>query len=127
MIILKYIAIVFLLFLSALFSGLSLGLMSLDPFSLRRKAKLGNLAAKKIYPLRKRGNQLLCTLLIGNIAVNSTIAVLLSSLTTGVIAGFMATGLIVIFGEIVPQAIFARHALQFGAKFSWLVYPFLII
>ena len=32
--------------------------------------------AKKIYPLRKDGNLLLCTLLLGNVAVNAMLSVL---------------------------------------------------
>lgn len=127
MVLFNYIIVVLLLTLSALFSGLTLGLMSLGPYSLQRKIKLGNPDAKKIYPLRKKGNQLLSTLLIGNIAVNSAIAVFLGSLTTGVVAGFISTALIVIFGEIVPQAVFSRHALRFGARFAWLVYIFLYL
>src|SRR3989344_3241921 len=87
----NYIIVILLLTLSALFSGLTLGLMSLGPYSLQRKIKLGNPDAKKIYPLRKKGNQLLSTLLIGNVAVNSAIAVFLGSLTAGVVAGFVST------------------------------------
>ncbi len=124
MAIFNYVVVIFLLTLSALFSGLTLGLMSLGPYSLQRKIKLGNRDAKKIYPLRKRGNQLLSTLLIGNIAVNSALAVFLGSITTGLVAGFVSTALIVVWGEIVPQAVFARHALRFGARFTWLVYFF---
>ncbi|MCG2697940.1 CNNM domain-containing protein, partial [Candidatus Parcubacteria bacterium] len=36
-------------------------------------------------------------------------------------------GLIVIFGEIIPQASFSRHALTLGAKFVWLVRILVII
>ena len=121
---LNYLIIILLLTLSALFSGLTLGLMSLGPYSLQRKVKMGNADAKKIYPLRKKGNQLLSTLLLGNIAVNSILAVFLGSLTEGVIASLVSTGLIVVFGEIIPQAVFSRHALRFGARLSWLVYFF---
>ncbi|MBI4152393.1 HlyC/CorC family transporter [Candidatus Woesearchaeota archaeon] len=121
MVLFNYLIITFLIGLSALFSGLSLGLMSLGPYALQRKIKLGNKNAQKVYPLRKRGNQLLCTLLLGNVAVNSALAVFLGSLTQGIIASLTATGLIVIFGEILPQAIFSRHALEFGARFAWLV------
>ena len=39
----------------------------------------------------------------------------------------MATVLIVIFGEILPQAVFSRHALKFGSKITWLVYFFLYL
>lgn len=101
--------------------------MSLNIFVLKRKVRLGNLDAAKIYPLRKQGNLLLCTLLLGNVAVNATLSIFLGSLTVGIIAVGVATGLIVIFGEILPQAFFARHALKFGAKCTWLVWIFLII
>jgi metal transporter CNNM len=125
--VLRYIVIVILLLLSGLFSGLTLGLMGLDPFELHRKVKLGDRNAKRIYPLRKQGNLLLSTLLMGNVAVNSALAVFLGSITAGVIAGIVSTGLIVIFGEVIPQAIFSRHALKYGAKTTWLVYIFLYL
>jgi len=127
MVILNYIIVIVLITLSGLFSGLTLGLMGLNTFSLKRKVKLGNKDAATVYPLRKRGNLLLCTLLLGNVAVNSTLAVFLGSITQGVVAGFIATGLIVIFGEILPQAVFSRFALKFGAKTAWLVYLFLFL
>ena len=125
MTVVNYVIIVFLLVLSGLFSGLTLGLLSLDPFQLHRKVKLKNKFAKKVYPLRKQGNLLLVTLLLGNVAVNSALAIFLGTITAGVIAGFVATGLIVIFGEIIPQATFSRHALRLGAKTTWLVWIFL--
>ena len=120
--------IVFLLvLLSAAFSGLTLGFFSLNLTSLERKIKLGNKEAKKVYPIRKNGNLLLCTLLLGNVAVNSTMAIFLGNIATGVVAGFVATGLIVIFGEIIPQAIFARYALKLGARTVWLVRIFIFL
>lgn len=125
--ILTIIALMILIFLSAMFSGLGLGLMSLDVNSLKRKAKLGNKYAQKIYPLRKDGNLLLTTLLLGNVGVNSAIAIILNSITVGVIAGLISTCLIVIFGEIIPQAAFSRYALKLGGKTYWLIYPFLIV
>jgi metal transporter CNNM len=125
--VIEYIVVIILLLLSGLFSGLTLGLMSLDTFSLKRKLKLGDKLAAKVYPLRKRGNLLLVTLLLGNVAVNSTLAVFLGSITSGVIAGLVATGLIVVFGEILPQSVFSRYALPFGARMTWLVWIFLIV
>ncbi|MBU0470259.1 MAG: DUF21 domain-containing protein [Nanoarchaeota archaeon] len=116
-----FIVIIFLLSLSAMFSGLTLGILSLDQDMLRRKMQLGQKDAKLIFPLRKKGNLLLSTLILGNVAVNTTLAIFLGSIAKGVIAGIIATGLIVVFGEIVPQAVFARHGLRFGARLVWLV------
>jgi len=119
--------VIVLIALSGLFSGLTLGLMSLKPHELRRKMRLGSVRARKIFPVRKRGNLLLTTLLLGNVAVNTALAVFLGSLTAGIIAGLVATGLIVIFGEIIPQAVISRHALRFGASTVWLVWIFVAI
>ena len=119
--------VVALIVLSGLFSGLTLGLMSLRKYELKRKAKLGNVYAQKIYPLRKNGNLLLCTLLLGNVGVNATLSIFLGSLTSGVVALVVATLLIVTLGEILPQAIFSRYALYYGARFTWLVYIFLVL
>lgn len=117
----NYLIIVILIFFSALFSGLTLGLMSLNAQELKRKMSLGDKDAAKVYAVRKRGNLLLCTLLIGNVAVNSALSIFLGSIASGLVAGLTATGLIVIFGEIAPQAVFSRFALKLGARMSWFV------
>ena len=63
-----------LLIFSALFSGLTLGLMSLDVIGLDIIAQAGDLDERKyakiILPVRSKGNLLLCTLLLGNTAGN---------------------------------------------------------
>jgi metal transporter CNNM len=123
----NYLIILFLISLSGLFSGLTLGLLGLNKTDLERKIKLGNKKAIKVYEVRKKGNLLLCTLLLGNVAVNSTLAIFLGSIASGVIAGLVATVLIVIFGEILPQAICARFALEIGSKTIWLVKIFIFI
>ena len=104
-----------LIILSALFSGLTLGLFTLDKHSLKRLAALGDLNAARIYPLRENGNQLLTTLLLGNVTVNTVLAIYLGTILNGMTAGFVATALIFVFGEIIPQAAFSRHALAFGS------------
>ncbi len=107
---------------SAIFSGLNLALMSLDPAELKRKATLGNLNASKILPLRKKSNLLLVTLLVGNVAVNAAISLILGSITSGIVAGIAATILITLFGEIIPQAVFSRYAVLIGAKLTPLMW-----
>lgn len=61
--------------------------------------------AKKIQPVRDHGNYLLCSILLGNVMVNSILTILLGNLTTGLVAVLGSTLLIVIFGEISPQVI----------------------
>lgn len=122
-----YIIIIGLVLLSGMFSGLTLGLLSLDKTELKRKISLGNRDAKKVYKVRKKGNLLLCTLLLGNVAVNSALAIFLGNIASGFMAGILATSLIVVFGEILPQATFSRYALKLGAKTAWLVQIFIIV
>jgi metal transporter CNNM len=122
-----YIIVLALILLSALFSGLTLGFFSLNRDDLQRKVKLKDKRAEKVYRIRQKGNLLLCTLLIGNVAVNSALSIFLGSIVSGFLAGIMATALIVIFGEIIPQATFSRYALFFGSKLAWLVRIFIFI
>ncbi|MDA1038281.1 MAG: CNNM domain-containing protein [bacterium] len=116
-----YFIVSVLVLFSALFSGLTLGLMSLNVHELKRKAKLGDVRARKVYRIRRRGNLLLTTLLLGNVGVNAILSIFLGSLFSGILAGIMATPLIFLLGEIIPQAVMSRHALRFGATTSWFV------
>ena len=50
--------------------------------------------------VRRQGNLLLCTLLLGNTVINSAISILLADLTTGAIGLVVATFSILIFGEL---------------------------
>ncbi len=123
----NYLIVIVLVLFSGLFSGLTLGLLSLSKDVLKRKVSLGDKMAKKVYAVRKRGNLLLCTLLLGNVGVNSVLAIFLGDITSGVAAAFIATGLIVVFGEIIPQASFAKYAMWLGSRTAWLVKIFIFI
>eukprot|EP00064_Thunnus_orientalis_P013852 superscaffoldBa00002318_g13893 len=118
---LQVILISFLLVLSGMFSGLNLGLMALDPMELRIVQSCGTEKekkyARKIEPIRRKGNYLLCSLLLGNVLVNTTLTILLDDLTKSGIGAVVASTIgIVIFGEIVPQALCSRHGLAVGAN-----------
>jgi len=116
-----YLLVLFLIGCSAMFSGLTLAYFSLNTSTLRRRAKLGDAVAARILPIRQQGNLLLTTLLFGNVAVNSVLSIYLGSLVSGVVAGFMATALIFLFGEIIPQASMSRHALVIGDRLAPIV------
>jgi metal transporter CNNM len=106
---------------SAICSGLNVALMSLDMQDLRRKAKLGNTDAKKVLPLRRNTHLTLSAILLTNVAAVSATSLVLESILYGLFAGIISTLLIVIFGEILPQAYIVRRSLYFMARFSRLV------
>ncbi|NXS54952.1 CNNM4 protein, partial [Brachypteracias leptosomus] len=118
---LQVILIAGLLVLSGMFSGLNLGLMALDPMELRIVQNCGTEKekryARKIEPIRRKGNYLLCSLLLGNVLVNTTLTILLDDLIGSGIGAVVASTIgIVIFGEIMPQALCSRHGLAVGAN-----------
>ncbi|XP_003384720.1 PREDICTED: metal transporter CNNM4-like [Amphimedon queenslandica] len=124
--------ILILMVLSGLFSGLNLGLMALDPTTLKIVMRSGSKKqqryAKIIHRVRRYGNYLLCTLLLGNVLVNSTFTILLDNVIgSGIYAVIGSTLAIVIFGEIVPQAICSRYGLLIGAYTIWLTYIFMVV
>jgi len=116
--------IIILLIFSGLCSGLNLGLMSLDKTELDIMMNSGTPQEKKyaqiIRPVRRHGNFLLCAILLGNVLINNTMAILLDDLTgNGMLAVVSATLAIVVVGEIIPQAICTRYGLAVGAKTIW--------
>ncbi|XP_017162050.1 metal transporter CNNM4 isoform X2 [Poecilia reticulata] len=129
---LEVILICCLLVLSGMFSGLNLGLMALDPMELRIVQSCGTDKekkwARKIEPIRRKGNYLLCSLLLGNVLVNTTLTILLDDLTKSGVGAVVASTIgIVIFGEIVPQALCSRHGLAVGANTILLTKFFMLL
>ncbi len=117
-----------LLVASGMFSGLTIGLMSLSIDDVIRLSDLGDKNALKVLPVIKKGNQLLVTLLLGNTAVNATLSIFLGGVVgEGVLAGVISTALILLFGEILPAAILTRHALLVGAKIASFVQVLIFI
>ncbi|KAI8604029.1 hypothetical protein EDD21DRAFT_301377, partial [Dissophora ornata] len=113
--------IVILVMIGGIFAGLTIGLMGLDETNLHVLMASGSpteqVHAEIVFTLLSRGKHwVLVTLLLGNVIVNETLPVVLDSeLGGGVVAILISTMLIVIFGEIIPQAVCARYGLAIGS------------
>lgn len=103
--------------LSAIFSGLNIALLSLNPQDLERKAKLGNKHAQRVLPLRRQSHLTLAAILLTNVAIISATSLVLDEKMSGILAGVVGTLLIVVFGEVIPQALFNKHALRLCSTF----------
>jgi len=121
------IEVIILVALSAACSGLNIALMSLGVADLTRKSKLGNADAKRVLPLRKNSHLTLAAILLTNVGVISATSLVLDKRFNGLAAGAISTLLIVIFGEVIPQALFARNALHFCARLAPLLKVMIIL
>lgn len=107
-----WLAIVFCLSQSAMFSGLNLAFFSLNRLQLEVKASDNNKAAAKVLSMREDSNFLLTTILWGNVGINVLLTLLSDSVLAGLSAFAFSAVFITVFGEITPQAYFSRHALK---------------
>ncbi|KAL0097916.1 hypothetical protein J3Q64DRAFT_1845145 [Phycomyces blakesleeanus] len=119
----EIVAIISLVGISGIVAGLTLGLMSLDETNLAILAVAGSekqrACASRILPIRKNKHMLLTALVLTNTVVNETLPVVLNGIFgEGYIAVIASTLLLVIFSEIIPQAICTRHGLAVGALFA---------
>jgi metal transporter CNNM len=102
---------------SALFSGLNLAVFSLALLRLQIEADGGNADAARVLELRKDTNQLLATVIWGNVTTNVLLTLLSDSVLTGIGAFVFSAFAITLLGEIFPQAYFSRNALRMTARF----------
>eukprot|EP00796_Vickermania_ingenoplastis_P007291 gene7291-5133_t len=120
-----------LLLFAALFAGLTLALVGLDTLSLEIIADSGKEPdksyAQKILPIRQLGNQLLCTLILGNVMVNTLIAQITDEHMHGWVATIVSTALTTLGGEVIPQAVMSAHALKVGSKSAPIVKFFIVL
>jgi len=116
MITLKIIGILVCILHSAMFSGLNLGFFGLSRLRLEVQAEANNADAVRILSLRKDAHRLLATILWGNVSVNVLLTLLIDSILPVIWAFTFSTFGITFFGEVIPQAYFAKHALK-SSKF----------
>ncbi|KAG8377788.1 hypothetical protein BUALT_Bualt08G0070100 [Buddleja alternifolia] len=128
------IIIIGLVLFAGLMAGLTLGLMSLGLVDLEVLSKSGRpqdrIHASKILPVVKNQHLLLCTLLIGNSLAMESLPIFLDKLLPPWAAVLVSVTLILLFGEIMPQAICTRYGLTVGATVApfvqlllWLFFP----
>jgi len=110
---------------SGLMSGLTVGLLSLDQMNLQILVHSGDAKQKKyaggILPILKNRHHLMVTLLLINAAAMEALPIFLDKLTDPVIAIVVSVTAVLLFGEIIPQALCVRFGLLIGYHTSWLV------
>ncbi len=130
-------ALLFLILLSAFFSGSETGLMTLNRYRLRHLARIRHAGAVRAQRLLEKPDRLIGLILLGNNFVN----ILASSLTTIIalrlggetaiaIGAGLLTLVILIFAEVAPKTLAAQHPerVAFPAAFVygpllWVCYP----
>lgn len=130
--------LILLILLSAFFSCAETGLMSINRYRLRHKARMKKGYAVLILRMLKRPDRLLGTILIGNTVANiaaSAIATLLAFHFYGdvgvVVVTIILTIVILIFAEVTPKTLAALYPDQVSKIVSWpinllqkILYPF---
>lgn len=122
-----WLAILFCISQSAMFSGLNLAMLGISRMRLEVESAAGNPHASIILRLRKDSNFLLTTILWGNVGINVLLTLLADSVMTGVVTFVFSTFIITILGEITPQAYFSRNALKMGGMLAPLLRLYQII
>ena len=125
-------ALVFLLALSAFFSGSETALMTLNRYRLRHLAAAGHPGARLAERLLRKPDRLIGLILLGNNFVN----ILASSLATIIalrlggegaipIAAGLLTLVVLIFSEVAPKTFAALHPERLAFPASWIYTPLL--
>jgi len=133
--------IVFLILVSAFFSGSETGLISLNRYRLRHLAKDGHAGARRAHELLKRPDRLIGLILLGNNFVNilaSAIATIVAVRLLGEEGVWVATALltvvVLIFAEITPKTLAAMRPERFAfpatailKPLGWLLTPLVLM
>ena len=128
------ITLIIMVLVSAFFSGAETGMMTLNRYRLRHKAKQGNRAALRVEHLLRRPDRLISLVLIGNNLVNilaSAIATIVGMRLYGNVGVAIATGVltfvILIFSEVLPKTIAALYPEKIAYPVSVLLKPLQIL
>jgi hypothetical protein len=101
-------------------SGLTLGLLSLDRLDLEVLMRSGTtkeqVLARRLLPIVAHPHWVLCTLVIVNTLAGMALPLCLDRLLNAIGALLLSTTAIVVFGEIVPQAVCSRFGMSIGGR-----------
>ncbi|XP_075491561.1 DUF21 domain-containing protein At4g14240-like isoform X1 [Primulina tabacum] len=121
----------FLVLFAGIMSGLTLGLMSLGLVELEILQRSGTFKEKKqaaiIFPVVQKQHQLLVTLLVCNAAAMEALPIYLDKIFHPAVAVILSVTFVLVFGEIIPQAVCSRYGLSVGANCVWLVRVLMIL
>jgi hypothetical protein len=113
----KVVCIMLALF-AAIMSGLMLALMSVDSMNLSVILSCGTdlerLYAEAMKPLLRNRHLLLVTLLLGNAVAAETLPIVLDRILSARMAILVSVTVLLIFSEIIPQALCSKHKLVVG-------------
>ena len=127
-----YVVIACLLVATAgLMSGLTLGLLSLDTVDLEMILRGPESRQKKyargIQPLMRNPHRLLVTLVVANAAAMEALPLVVDRLTSPVLSLVLSVTVVLLFGEIIPQAVCSRYGLAVGYYTQHIVRALLIL
>ncbi|MDA9757766.1 CNNM domain-containing protein [Pseudomonadota bacterium] len=120
-------SIVFLLLLSAFFSGSETGMMASNKIKLRNKAKSGQKNSKRALELLAKPDNLLSVILVGNNFANILASALVTILMINffesrvLLGSIVLTIIILIFSEITPKTTASAYPENFASKSSWVL------
>src|SRR5919109_132072 len=127
--IMDFVVLFSLIFLSAVISAAEIGFFSVNETRLKALVESGSRRARMALHLRANPQRLLSTIMIGDNMVNigaASYATILTIRLFGSEAVAIATGiltfLLLIFGDIVPKTLAAKHAVSVVLAMSYPVY-----
>ena len=121
------ILLLFLLLLSAFFSGSETAFLSLDRVRLAHRVGEGDPGARRVQTLLARPHRLLSAILLGNNLVNTGAAAVGAAIATELIAGggglllatVAVTVLLILVGEVTPKTLALSHAFAVSRLYAW--------
>lgn len=130
---LLFAALLFLILLSAFFSGSETGLMTLNRYRLRHLAEKQHPGAMRAQKLLQRQDRLIGLILLGNNFVNVLASILMTLITlriyndTGLLfaAGLVLTIVILLFAEVTPKTLAALHPERVAFPAAFVYVPLL--